>query len=815
MSDTAHFRFSMPSYREQLFHWLPQTRLIWHPQHVSVHYEQPINAWCLFRKTFAIPSGRSALQGEWTLFADSRYMLYVNGIYVARGPGRSDPRWQSVDTHDISRFLRCGTNSIAVLAHHYGYGTGQYIHRIPAFVGEGTVRFGDDGDLVTICTDESWKCRLGDAYDEWAPRVNGCQGAMEVADAGKFQSGWTAAEYNDDAWELAKGRSPRLSPFWNWAPREIPLMEEGEREALAVVNRGTLTERPEPVHRLHLQLLAEEDGLRVEDDRRTEATEVVVEPGDVNAATFVTFDFDLIDAGYLQLEASGPKGAVIDAIYAEELYEGKVWLDLNKNRSADRFILSGGEDRFEIAFGWKAFRYVQLRVRSPRGAVRIHRVGMRTRKYKLDETGQFASSDPLLDRIWTISARTLRLCMQDGFLDSSSREQQQWMGDARVQAVINAYYSGDARLHRKLLREFGQSQDWMGMTAQRYPDGHHNYPPIPSFCLAWICSFADYQHYSGDAALLASWWNHLISAMRWFTAWENKNGLLEDVPYWSFIDWGEGPAGPKLDVQRQGIVTTLNLQYLEALHSMAVYAGQMRDEEAERVYAEKREQLAASIAAELWDERKSAYPDCKVKGIFSETVSEPANALALLHLHKPGSERAERLLSHVFAPEAASAVVKGSPFFMLTVFRALIRHGRARRALELARHRYGAMLEAGATTVWEKWDLYYHVDGKLHYGSASHGWGAAPIVLAVEGIFGVHALEAGFASFRLQPDDLLGLERAQVSFATAKGFVYAEAERVEEERMRLTVTVPVGCCAVVYGRELGPGEHTLTYELTN
>jgi hypothetical protein len=389
------------------------------------------------------------------------------------------------------------------------------------------------------------------------------------------------------------------------------------------------------------------------------------------------------------------------------------------------------------------------------------------------------------------------------------------MGDSRVQAVINAYYSGDARLHRKLLREFGQSQDWMGMTAQRYPDGHHNYPPIPSFCLAWICSFGDYRQYSGDRTMLASWWNHLISAMRWFTAWENESGLLENVPYWAFIDWGEGPAGRKLDIQREGMVTTLNLQYLEALGCMAAYAGQMQDEEARRVYGEKRELLAESIARELWDERKHAYPDCKVKGVFSKTISEPSNALALLHLHMPGSERAELIGRHVFAPEAEALVVKGSPFFMLTVFRALIRHGRARRALEMTLNRYGPMVEAGATTVWEKWMLYYHQDGKLHYGSASHGWGAAPIVLAVEGIFGVEPLEEGLGSIRMHPGDLLGLERAKVSFATTKGFVHAEAERLQDDRVRLSVTVPPESRAIVYGWELEPGEHTLTYELPN
>ena len=54
----------------------------------------------------------------------------------------------------------------------------------------------------------------------------------------------------------------------------------------------------------------------------------------------------------------------------------------------------------------------------------------------------------------------------------------------------------------------------------------------------------------------------MVAVMRWFTRFENPDGLLVDVPYWSFIDWGESPSGPALDVSRGGMVTPLNALYL-------------------------------------------------------------------------------------------------------------------------------------------------------------------------------------------------------------------------------------------------------------
>lgn len=802
MTGTNHARFARkPPAGEG---WSEETELIWHPDEVETHFEPPRNSFCHFRKTFELTA--KPVGATIKMFADSRYKFYVNGVYIGRGPCRSDPRMQYYDVLDISAHLRTGLNTIAVLAVHYGYGTGQSVNRIPALATEVTIDF-DGRPQVRVHSDSGWKCILAAAFSREAPRINGCQGPIEIYDAGLEPVGWTEAGYDDGSWLQAKGRGIRLSPFWNWAARDIPLLEESGLDAGIIAGIGTMTEIPHPATQLHKQILAEENTIRIlsqEKERFDDYTVAAVPDGE---ASVVTFEFAAMEAGYMQLEVTGCQGDVIDAVYAEELWEGKALINLSNNRPIDRFILAEGRNVLETSFAWRACKYVQIRLRNHRGPVTIHRVGLRTRKYPLERTAGMVCSDSRLSGIWDISERTLRLCMQDGFLDSSSREQQQWMGDGRWQAVINYHYSGDPRLHRKLLRQIGQSQDWMGMTKARYPDGHHNYPPIPSFCLAWICSFRDFQTYSGDRELVQEWWPNLVLALRWFSAYENEHGLLEDVPYWSFIDWGEGPEGPVLDDQRGGIITPLNLQYLEALQTACEFARQLNDPDAEEVYVEKIRKLKLAIPVLLWDDRKGAYADCRTEGGLSGTVSEPTNALAILHLHQENDEKAIAIYRNVFTPEARRNVAAGSPYFILVVSRALIKLGRTQRALELIRERYGAMLDAGSSTTWEGWTLFHrHNDGQIYFTSASHAWGASPIVFVFEGIFGMQALEPGFRRFSLNPDPC-GIEDIHADLPVESGEIKMKLRRTTPLQWKLELEIPPGYAGTVYGKELLAGSH--------
>ena len=112
--------------------------------------------------------------------ADSRFMLFVNGNYVGRGPARCFPEKQAFETYDIGRFLSKGANCVAVLVHRFGTSTGQYINRGRT----GLLVYGEielaDGKQKIIKTDLSWKVKEADWYISTTNRYTSQMGFQEI-----------------------------------------------------------------------------------------------------------------------------------------------------------------------------------------------------------------------------------------------------------------------------------------------------------------------------------------------------------------------------------------------------------------------------------------------------------------------------------------------------------------------------------------------------------------------------------------------------------------------------------------------------------
>src|SRR5690349_16404591 len=79
---------------------------------------RPRNFFLMARGRVEVPAGfRSATLA---ITAANRYVLYLNGRYMGRGPARSGQFQKSYDSYDAGAALRPGGNLIAVLAYYYG-----------------------------------------------------------------------------------------------------------------------------------------------------------------------------------------------------------------------------------------------------------------------------------------------------------------------------------------------------------------------------------------------------------------------------------------------------------------------------------------------------------------------------------------------------------------------------------------------------------------------------------------------------------------------------------------------------------------------
>src|SRR5438477_6761219 len=84
-------------------------------------------AYLCFRRTWLLDAPPQAV--ELLISADSRYKLWINGHFVARGPARSWPQAQAVDRLDVSAYVQAGANIIAAQVYQPGYATFAYVPR--------------------------------------------------------------------------------------------------------------------------------------------------------------------------------------------------------------------------------------------------------------------------------------------------------------------------------------------------------------------------------------------------------------------------------------------------------------------------------------------------------------------------------------------------------------------------------------------------------------------------------------------------------------------------------------------------------------
>lgn len=738
--------------------------IIWHPSQWRTYYETPVNAYCMFRSTFTLPEDPG--EGMLRIFADSRYMLWVNGQYVTRGPARSNPGFQYYDTVDIRSCLKRGENTIAFLVVYYGYGTGHSISRIPALFVDGSVR-DTAGHVVPVQSHKGWRCCLSDAFVRDSPRVNGCKGSCEIFDNRVYEEGWYLPGYDDSSWaEAVERKVNRVSPFFNLLQRPIPQLEERRISQLGVIasgNFGAGTERAEKDSLFYRQIKRECEQIEV--DRHAPCPLPHMFGNRRKEYAYALIDFSQVTAGYLHVDIEGGDGDILDVVFCEELtVQNTPFYDGISNRPVSRWYLKKGMNQLHMFFNYDAMRYAFLIFRGKRGV--LHDAWLSSINYPMEEISSFhMQGNQEMKRLWDISVHTLRLCMLDGFLDSPSREQQQWMGDARWQAIYNAYISGDMRMERSLLYQFAQSQDFEGMTASRYPDANINLSPIPTYCLQWINAFRDYYDFTGDLEPVYDLFDHMIRAMRWFTAYEREDGLLWDLPYWSYYGGGRSDQGKAGDYHGNCANGVANLMYLEAVATMRHFAVLLEDAEAEAFYAAREKRLEESIHHRLWSQERGCLMDCVRENRVSVTVSELVNALALLHLYQPGSQEADLILQNIFREERLEQIVHVDVYSMILYIRALLRHGEGTLAWRKTLERYRRMLDSGATSIWEAWELLrYDKDGRLtEMKSACHAWGAAPIVLIAEGLCGISFKEGKMNRGRSQVHIADGFEARMVT----------------------------------------------------
>lgn len=463
---------------------------------------------------------------------------------------------------------------------------------------------------------------------------------------------------------------------------------------------------------------------------------------------YVVLDFGRTLHARLSLVADGPAGTVLDAGWDERLTEGRPLPNPGSLASylwsqVDSWVLDG-ESRHLTTLDARSGRYLLLQVFGP-GPVTLRQVKALEEVYPANQVGEFASSDPLLDRIWQTGADTLRPNMTDAYTDTPWRERGQWWADALISFHANRAAYGDLALFRRGLRQMADA-----IAAGGHPD-----PLAPNgagltmldFGMQWLEGLHLYWQLSGDLELVEELYPAAGRLAGFLAAYEGSAGLLDvppgDWPQTALVDW---PAV----TSRTGESTALNAQYAAVLRQLGDMAEALGDPAAAEAYRGRATAVQAALNAILFVPHEGCYAASRLDGALLP-CSIHAQAWALRY-GAPGVDRqaavTEWLVSSLdpfFDGQGRPVVEPPGMFYVLEALAGQPPTG-TDKGLALVREAYGDLLDRGASTWWE---LYSYEQHRGH--SLSHAWGSSPTWFLSAYVLGAVSAGPGASAWRVAP----------------------------------------------------------------
>ena len=403
-----------------------------------------------------------------------------------------------------------------------------------------------------------------------------------------------------------------------------------------------------------------------------------------------------------------------------------------------------------LEYGNTGFRFVCVDALTD---VKVVNILAQARYRALPRAGSFECSDGRLNAVWDTCVHTVSLCMQDYLYDGVKRDRLAWAGDLNPEiAVIDLVFADTSIVRETLdfLRDRTPLPEWMNR--------------ISAYSLWWIINQWEYFLHQGDREYLRGQLSYLRGLAAELVRYIGPDGG-EQLPEARFIDW---PTKADPEAVHAGLQALL----VQAFRSTERISAVLQDEPLHK--------LAVSALRKLTSYR---VPPTRRKSVNA--------LLALAGLRDPA--------------ETNRTVLRRDPlhdigtFMGYYILSARCEAGDTAGALDLIRNYWGAMLDYGATSFWEDFDLGWldnagridelPVPGKrdLHADcgaycykglrhSLCHGWAAGPAAVMMRYLAGFTVLEPGCRKIAVRPN-LSGLEYLRCRIPTPQGTVAIELDR--------------------------------------
>jgi alpha-L-rhamnosidase len=691
--------------------------------------------------------------------ADNRYKLYVNGKMISVGPAVGNLYNWNYETIDIAPYLTAGKNSVAAMV----WNEAEYRPEYQLSLRTSFILQGNTAAEETLNTNNTWKCVQDDAFTPaWGYFLS--INAQNV-DMNKTVANWQSPGLDDSSWPAAAnlfaGQPKGLSDGFGYGlvPSYLPPME--------------MTYQP-------ITVIRRVSGLKIPATDFLKTLPLTIPP---NKKVIILLDQTYETNAYPTIKFSGGKGAALSLGYAESLFDNLAKYGRRKsNRNdvdgkdfgglKDSLTANGSANQSFTPFLFRTYRYMQLIVQTANDPLVIDSLYGTFTAYPFKKEAVFNSDNPEIKQILDIGWHTARLNAFENYFTGQYYERLQYIGDARIQALISYYYSSDDRLTRNALDQMDESRLPEGVTLSRYPT--RSTQIISTYSLFYIGMLHDYYMYRNDRNFVKDKLSGVEAILKFFGKYQQADGSLKNTPYWTFVDWantkgwdfGSPPIGS------DGSSSIIDLQLLWAYQ----WAAEMEAKIGMQVYADRYNQKAAqlkqTIQQKYWDPVKKLYADTKEKTTFSQH----ANALALLTGVVSDAAKlafSKRLL-------ADSSLTQCTLYFKYYLHEALVKGGLGNEYMNWL----GAWrdnIKMGLTTWAEESDLN-------HTRSDCHAWGSSPNIEFFKTVLGIDSYAPGFAKIKIEPH-LGALTKVSGSIPHPNGKV-AVSYALTHGKWKIAITLP-------------------------
>jgi len=418
-----------------------------------------------------------------------------------------------------------------------------------------------------------------------------------------------------------------------------------------------------------------------------------------------------------------------------------------------------------IEIGNTGFRFVRIDLLESDRSIRVKEARAILRFRNIPYLGSFKSNDERLNRIWLTAAYTVHLNMQEYLWDGIKRDRLIWLGDMHPEVMtIMSVFGNNPVVPQSLdlaCRQYPLPQWLNGMSA---------------YSMWYLIIQKEWYLHYGDLEFMQKHRDYIVGLINLIVSKINEDG--SETFGSKFLDWPSSP-------NKSGVESGYRALLVWALKDAIDLCRILNQPEAAR----QCEQGIQRINRQIKD---------------PNGLKQAAALMAIA-----GTMDAAKACDQYVSVDGAKGF---STFYGYYMLQAQAMAGQYQNALDIIRQFWGGMLDMGATTFWEDFNLDWTKDvtridelpvaGKkdIHgdFGdycypgyrhSLCHGWSSGPAAWLSEHVLGVKILEPGCKKVRIEPH-LGDLKWVEGTFPTPYGVIHISHKKLENGKIDTRIEAP-------------------------